>query len=147
MAFITYTFASLTDFLDGFIARSFNQKSAFGQILDPVADKFLTFATYFSLYLLNFEYKPGKLLLVSILIKEILIAIGSLYLLKVGNLPKPTLLGKLSVALLMAYGGFLLLLNTGLLKVENLYWFEYGVVASIWLAILSYLGFNSTKWR
>jgi CDP-diacylglycerol--glycerol-3-phosphate 3-phosphatidyltransferase len=36
---------SLTDWLDGFLARRLNQTSAFGAFLDPVADKFLVCAT------------------------------------------------------------------------------------------------------
>lgn len=34
-----FVFASLTDVLDGFMARRFNQKSRLGAILDPLADK------------------------------------------------------------------------------------------------------------
>ena len=37
----TYTLASLLDGLDGWIARTFNQKSLTGAILDPLADKAL----------------------------------------------------------------------------------------------------------
>jgi CDP-diacylglycerol--glycerol-3-phosphate 3-phosphatidyltransferase len=33
--------AALTDWLDGYLARSTNSESAFGAFLDPVADKFL----------------------------------------------------------------------------------------------------------
>lgn len=32
--------AALTDFLDGFLARKWNQKSPFGTTLDPISDKF-----------------------------------------------------------------------------------------------------------
>jgi hypothetical protein len=38
-SFYVYVFACLTDFLDGFLARRWNQTSAFGAFLDPVADK------------------------------------------------------------------------------------------------------------
>jgi cardiolipin synthase (CMP-forming) len=40
-AFILFVAAGLTDMLDGFIARRFNQRSALGAILDPAADKLL----------------------------------------------------------------------------------------------------------
>lgn len=36
-----FALASLTDWLDGWIARRFNQYSAFGAFLDPVADKLM----------------------------------------------------------------------------------------------------------
>jgi cardiolipin synthase len=40
-ALIIFVAAGLTDLLDGWIARKFNQRSALGAILDPAADKLL----------------------------------------------------------------------------------------------------------
>ncbi len=41
MALSLFTAASITDYLDGKIARTFNATSKFGQMLDPIADKLL----------------------------------------------------------------------------------------------------------
>lgn len=41
IAAVLFTIASLTDWLDGYLARKLNQSSAFGAFLDPVADKLL----------------------------------------------------------------------------------------------------------
>ena len=39
-----FIFAAITDWLDGYLARTLNQMSAFGAFLDPVADKLVVVA-------------------------------------------------------------------------------------------------------
>lgn len=41
-AALAFGMASLTDFADGWIARTFNQVTSFGKVADPIADKALT---------------------------------------------------------------------------------------------------------
>ncbi len=50
-ALATFVCAGITDGLDGLLARHFNQKSEFGRILDPIADKLLLVTSFIVLSL------------------------------------------------------------------------------------------------
>ncbi len=41
MALVIYAVAAITDFLDGYLARRWQQQSSLGRMLDPIADKVL----------------------------------------------------------------------------------------------------------
>jgi len=49
LAFFLFTFAGVTDSLDGFIARFFHQKTRLGAVLDPIADKLMLSTAYIAL--------------------------------------------------------------------------------------------------
>ncbi len=49
LALAVYIVASITDFLDGFIARRFHFVSKVGTVLDPLADKLMLLVVLFSL--------------------------------------------------------------------------------------------------
>lgn len=51
---LLFAFAAFTDWLDGYLARSLNQTSAFGAFLDPVADKLMVAAAL--IVLVNLAY-------------------------------------------------------------------------------------------
>lgn len=53
IAVAIYLVATLTDWLDGFLARRLKQTTVFGKLLDPVADKMLTSGVLVSLVYLH----------------------------------------------------------------------------------------------
>jgi CDP-diacylglycerol--glycerol-3-phosphate 3-phosphatidyltransferase/cardiolipin synthase len=68
---VLFAFAALTDWLDGYLARSLNQTSAFGAFLDPVADKLMVAAAL--IVLVNLTY-VGALVAFIIIGREIAIS-------------------------------------------------------------------------
>jgi CDP-diacylglycerol--glycerol-3-phosphate 3-phosphatidyltransferase len=53
---VLFVFLALTDFFDGYLARRWGQVSALGKTLDPLADKFLVYATLVALLASNKIY-------------------------------------------------------------------------------------------
>jgi len=79
--------AGVSDGLDGWLARSLNQKTALGAYLDPIADKLLLSSSYFVLAL---EKIIPWWLTILILGRDVLIlAAGAVILLAVGYRPFP----------------------------------------------------------
>ena len=52
-ASLLFVVASSTDFFDGYIARTFNQITLLGKILDPLADKMLTIGAFLALMVMG----------------------------------------------------------------------------------------------
>lgn len=50
---ILFTIASITDFLDGYVARKLNSSTAFGAFIDPLADKILIISMLIAFYSLG----------------------------------------------------------------------------------------------
>jgi len=53
LAAIVFAFASITDWVDGWLARSSNTVTNFGKLMDPIADKLLVIAALVSLVSLD----------------------------------------------------------------------------------------------
>ena len=74
MAFAVFVVASLTDWLDGYLARIWEQQSALGRMLDPIADKLLVGATLLMLVYDQTIAGVSILAAVIILSREILVS-------------------------------------------------------------------------
>ncbi|MDR0576146.1 MAG: CDP-diacylglycerol--glycerol-3-phosphate 3-phosphatidyltransferase [Candidatus Accumulibacter sp.] len=70
-ATVVFVVAAGTDWLDGYLARRWNQTSAFGAFLDPVADKLVVAA---ALIVLVYLGRVGALIAVIIIGREITIS-------------------------------------------------------------------------
>lgn len=74
-------FSFLTDVLDGFIARHFNQVSDLGKILDPVADKVMQITVLLCLAF----YNHALIWVVAfVLVKDAALGVGAVYMHKRG---------------------------------------------------------------
>jgi CDP-diacylglycerol--glycerol-3-phosphate 3-phosphatidyltransferase len=96
-AFVVFVTAALSDGVDGYIARHYNQRTRLGAVLDPMADKLLTNISFVFLAVLpSFATRVPMWLPVIVLGRDITIASGS-YLLNryMGPLTvRPRILGK-----------------------------------------------------
>lgn len=89
--------SGLSDCLDGFIARKFNQESELGKILDPLADKLTVLAVGICLAIIQPLFLP---IMVILLIKDLFMLIGSSKVIKKGILvPKSKWYGKLGTVM------------------------------------------------
>ena len=94
IAFYIFFISGLTDGFDGWLARHFHWQSWLGSIIDPMADKLLVSASFFSLALLN---QLPWFVVILVIFRDITISVGVAAWIWVVRRPiefKPTLLSK-----------------------------------------------------
>jgi len=122
---ITYFIvASITDGLDGLIARKMNWQTELGTLLDPVADKILLSGSIFILWL-N-QYIPFYIFVI-FFSRDVAILLGAAIRMTVieSDTPTPNFLGKLTTTLQIIYIAIIFLkeiieLNLGLFPLDIL---------------------------
>jgi len=72
-ALLIFTIAGISDGLDGFIARYFNQRTTLGAYLDPIADKLLLVSAFVSLAILKIVPSWVTVIVIS---RDVLIIMG-----------------------------------------------------------------------
>jgi CDP-diacylglycerol--glycerol-3-phosphate 3-phosphatidyltransferase len=128
LAIILFATTAISDAVDGYIARHYNQISELGKILDPLADKLLLVS---GIVLLSFNNEPYlrqiPLWLTGMIIgRDLLLGIGAIVIhLVVGNLTvRPRISGKIATVFQM------LVVVWTLLRWDQLY---HGTLLNIWI--------------
>jgi cardiolipin synthase (CMP-forming) len=99
VALAVFFLASLTDFVDGYVARRFKQQSRLGQFLDPFADKLLTTAAFVVMAVPRSQFPSIPIWLAAGVVgRDLFIVAGALavYFLTGFRDFKPTFLGKVN---------------------------------------------------
>ena len=84
-ALITFVIAGMTDALDGFLARIWQQRTDLGSYLDPIADKLLLASAFVTLAILRII--PSWLTVI-VMSRDMLIALGFWVLMMTNHKPK-----------------------------------------------------------
>ncbi|MEA5015778.1 MAG: CDP-alcohol phosphatidyltransferase family protein [Candidatus Limiplasma sp.] len=95
-ALAVFLAACLTDLFDGFLARKLNQITNFGKLVDPFADKVMVLTAMFSMTIGNSKIPqviPWEAT-VLLLLKEAVMVVGGLIMLKHGIVVYSSMIGK-----------------------------------------------------
>ena len=110
-AVLVYGVASLSDILDGFVARKFKASSNLGKVLDPLGDKLMTFSV---MICITIDRVIPVWAVVIAGTKEVLMAVGGLILHKLAKveIPPSNILGKASTVVFFLVCATLMLFRT-----------------------------------
>ena len=103
---LIFVIASVTDFFDGYIARSWNQITKLGGILDPLADKMLMLAGFLGLVAIN---RASAWAIFLILSREFFITGLRVVAIGEGKDVASTMAGKIKTVVQMIAIGFLIM--------------------------------------
>ncbi len=110
---IMFVIASFTDFLDGYIARKYNQITTFGKFLDPIADKVLVLVAMLYLMILDPSRVPLWAVMI-VIIREFVVTSIRLIAVSEGKVIAASPYGKLKTASTMVALVILLFNDFGL---------------------------------
>jgi len=101
LALILFAVASISDAMDGFLARFFKWQTDLGKILDPVADKLLMIGSITALWL-N-QIVPLSVFVIFVL-RDLLILLGAAFEMSITEkTPSPNLIGKITTTSQIIY--------------------------------------------
>ena len=98
-AAVIFLIASVTDVLDGYIARKYNKVTDFGKLADPVADKLMQLS---AIGCLAINKRISMWILVLFIFKEVIMILGGINLLKEKFVVQSKWSGKIATVILFA---------------------------------------------
>ncbi len=132
-AFAVFVLASLTDFVDGRVARARGEVSALGAAIDPLADKLLIAAALILLVRNGVIAGAGVIAVIAIILREILVSgLREAVAAKGGSLPVTPLAKWKTAMQIIAAGLLLATAPQGLVGEE----FRAVGVGALWLAAI-----------
>jgi CDP-diacylglycerol---glycerol-3-phosphate 3-phosphatidyltransferase len=99
LAAVVFMLASLTDFVDGYLARSRDSVTTFGKLMDPLADKLLIVAALVSLVSLH---RLAAWVAMVIITRELAVTVLRLGITQAGVVLAASMLGKVKTCLQIA---------------------------------------------
>lgn len=132
LAFVLFIAASLTDMLDGKIARKYNLVTNFGKIMDPLADKILVYSAF--CLMVEDGTVPGWMLIV-ILAREFAIAGMRTVAASDGTVIAAGMSGKIKTVLQMIAVP-LLLLTAAIDNLDVFYYFNLAGQIFLWASLI-----------
>ena len=137
-----FALASLTDMLDGKLARKYNLITDFGKFLDPLADKMLTTAAYLGFMFLycandgNYGWQLTTIVFV-VLFREFMVSSLRLVTAKSGLVVAANIWGKLKtvsqmVGVVVALCGYTLIVDFGMTQITHVC--DIVIVSLFWIS-------------
>lgn len=142
LALLVLAISALSDCVDGYIARRFNQVSKLGQILDPIADRLLIVCSTLAL---TFTSIIPWWTLFLVLARDVIMAVLIVILAQYDYGPLPVnFMGKTGTALLMLFIVLLMIYSTSFMHTQIIY--AFAIACGIWGIVLYWIaGFLYVK--
>ena len=135
---VLFVIGSLTDFLDGYLARKRNEITTFGIFLDPVADKLLTLTAIMYIVTEKTVYNWWWTLVVVILLREFIVMAIRTIAAKENKVIAANIFGKIKTVITMISIILILFNGFGLVqKLNNIG--QYLLDGTFYLAVLATL--------